>query len=308
MINESLRILVVYSQNSGKIMPFVVEQVEDLKTKGCDVDFFPIIGKGMVGYLKNRRRLLLKIKEFKPDVLHAHFGLSGLLANLQRKIPVVSTYHGCDINTFKLRIFSLFSIIFSKYNIFVSQKQVEKVKWLLNKKYQILPCGINLKDFYLEDKNDARIKMGLSVKGFYILFSSSFDRKEKNPMFAKNIIARIPDAELIELKGYSREEVKSLMNACDVGLMTSIREGSPMFVKEMLACRKPVVSTNVGDVEDMIGNIEGCYIIDFDIENAVNKVKLASQCHRIEVPAEIEDKYNSETIAENLIKIYHSVK
>ena len=36
--------------------------------------------------------------DFKPDIIHAHYGLSGLLANLQRSIPVVTTYHGSDIN------------------------------------------------------------------------------------------------------------------------------------------------------------------------------------------------------------------
>ena len=38
------------------------------------------------------------------------------------------------------------------------------------------------------------------------------------------------------------------MNACDVALLTSIHEGSPQFIKEALACNRPIVSTDVGDV------------------------------------------------------------
>lgn len=58
-------------------------------------------GKGINGYFKNLSAQK-KIKEFHPDIIHAHYGLSGLFANLQRKVPVVTTYHGSDINERKV--------------------------------------------------------------------------------------------------------------------------------------------------------------------------------------------------------------
>ena len=47
-------------------------------------------------------------------------------------------------------------------------------------------------------------------------------------------------------------------NAVDVTLMTSEREGSPLTVRESLACLTPVVSVDVGDVAQVIANLPAC--------------------------------------------------
>lgn len=47
-----------------------------------------------------------KKKEFQQDIVHAHFGLSGLFATLQRRIPTIITFHGSDINVKRNLIFS----------------------------------------------------------------------------------------------------------------------------------------------------------------------------------------------------------
>ena len=78
-----MRILIIASGNSTQISPFVKEQAESLIEQGLSVDFFLIKGKGLLGYLRNYFLLLKKIKSEKYDLLHAHYGLSGLLATLQ---------------------------------------------------------------------------------------------------------------------------------------------------------------------------------------------------------------------------------
>ena len=58
-----MRVLVVASFNKGRFAPFIVEQSETLKNAGCEVSFFGLQGKGVLGYLKNLSALKMKIKE-----------------------------------------------------------------------------------------------------------------------------------------------------------------------------------------------------------------------------------------------------
>lgn len=301
-----MKVLFVCSKNSGGISPFVSEQADALTDAGMQVDIFTIIGKGLIGYLRNFKRLKKTIREFKPDVVHAHYGLTGLLANLQRKAPVVTTFHGCDINRLSLRLFSYIPLLFSKFNIFVSAAQVIKVKSLAGK-HAVIPCGVDLNVFKPTSKVDARLQLGWETDKKYVLFSSNFDRPEKNAQLAKDALSLMPDITLVELKGFSREEVVLAMNAADVGLLTSFREGSPMFIKEMMACRRPVVSTNVGDVEEQLSGLKGCFIVPFDTCAVVNALNEAMAFESVEVDVERYQKIDNQYVASELIGIYSTI-
>ena len=257
-----MRILVVASFNKGHFAPFIFEQVNALKKQGCEIDFFGLQGKGLHGYLRNLPLLKQKIKAFCPDIIHAHYGLSGLLANLQRRVPVVTTYHGSDINDKKVLPFSKMAIRMSAWNVFVSRKTLEIAK--PKKKYILLPCGIDLSDLQLTEKAESRRKMGLQTDRKYILFAGAFDVPVKDAPLAKDAVACLQQGqvELLELKGYTREEVTLLMCAADAFLLTSQTEGSPQVIKEAMACGCPIVSLDVGDVKERVEGTEGCFVSD----------------------------------------------
>jgi glycosyltransferase involved in cell wall biosynthesis len=63
------------------------------------------------------------------------------------------------------------------------------------------------------------------------------------------------------------------MNACDVLLLVSDKEGSPMVVKEAMACNLPVVSVPAGDVAEIIADTEGCYLCLQDPKDAAEKLE-----------------------------------
>lgn len=256
-----MRVLVVCSKNSGKIAPFVTEQVDALNKLGVVTDYFTIEQKGWKGYLNSRKDLIKKITQFEPDLIHAHFGLSGLLANLQRKIPVITTYHGSDINNDKVFRFSKLAMHLSKYNIFVSQKNIDKAQ--VSKNFALIPCGVDTNVFYPKDKTECRKALNLDVDKKYILFAGAFENKVKNSVLAfeaVKILSVNHQIELLELKGYTREKVVLLMNAVDCCLMTSHTEGSPQFIKETMACNCPIVSTDVGDVKLNLQGLDGCFV------------------------------------------------
>jgi glycosyltransferase involved in cell wall biosynthesis len=301
-----MKVLFVAANNKSTFAPFVLDQAEALSSAGVEVELFGIRGNGVLGYLANRKDLIARIRKFNPDLVHAHYGLSGLLTNLQRKVPVITTYHGCDINRKDLRRISILTIWLSRFNIFVSNRQVDLVKRYMFE-FEVIPCGINLHDFIIKDKMAAREKLGLDPQKKYILFSSDFARPEKNASLAIEACKLIENAELLELKGYSRNEVVELMNAVDVGLLTSLREGSPMFVKEMLACRKPVVSTDVGDVSELIKNIEGCFIVPYDPQVIAARLKDAFNYPVIDVPEDKIKMIDNKLIATRLIDVYRKI-
>ncbi len=301
-----MRILVVASYNKGYYAPFIIEQAKAIEDKGHKVVFFGIQGKGFLGYMFNYFKLKKVIKTFSPQIIHAHYGLSGLLANLQRKIPVVTTFHGSDINNKKVLPFSKLAIVLSAYNIFVSQKTIDIAK--PKKSFILLPCGVDLDTFYHIEKEEARRILQIESNAHVVLFAGAFENAVKNPDLAKAAIQLLTDVDLKELKGYTRKEVNLLMNAVDLALMTSFTEGSPQFVKEALACGCPVVSVEVGDVKDLIGDVEGCYIAERNAQDIANKIKLVLQQNKRINGKEIVEKFDINEIAKQLSQLYQQIQ
>ena len=266
-----MKILILCSKNSGRIAPFITDQVEALQNAGVVCEYFTVEGKGVKGYLRNFIPMMCKIREFQPDIIHAHYGLSGLLANLQRKVPVVTTYHGSDINNPKVLRYSKVSIILSAWNIFVSDKNIQLAG--VKGKFSLIPCGVDTDIFRPIERKPVREKLEFRESDRIVLFAGAFDNPVKNPELAKEALAKVPDARLMEMKGYSRVQVAELMNAADVCLMTSHSEGSPQFIKEAMACGCPIVSVDVGDVAEILEGVEGCRIADKNAKDVALKIE-----------------------------------
>ena len=320
-----MKILKVASYNKNRYAPFIVEQVEALHQAGCEIDWFGVQGKGIAGYLKAIPHLQDKIREFKPDIIHAHYGLSCLLANIAtRRVPVVSTYHGSDINLASVRPFSKISMWLSAWNIFVSKRNMALAGAVEGEKCSLIPCGINLPMPWCELQNQNVEQLTLNQwvetvlpKGKkHVLFAGAFDNAVKDPKLAKSAICNLQfkmnsDAiELIELEGYNRDQVNALMYNCDAFLMTSKTEGSPQVIKEAMACGCPIASVDVGDVKERIEGLDGCYVVSSrdpkDIADALEKAFTyegrTKGRERI-----IEMGLTNEQVAKKIIKIYDQI-
>lgn len=299
-----MKVLIVASYNKGYYAPFILEQAQALRLCGVTVDFFGVTGKGIKGYIKAFPELKDKISEFAPDIIHAHYGLCGLLANLQRRVPVITTYHGSDINEKSVLPFSKLSMRLSKHNVFVSKKNVEIAG--ARKKYSLIPCGINLPETY--DKGEARSAMNLLPERKYVLFAGAFDNGVKNYPLARAAMDLLPDAELIELKGYGRSEVNMLMCAADAILMTSLTEGSPQVIKEAMVCGLPVVSVDAGDVAELTAGVEGCHVCDREPSALAEALEKAVGSGRTEGMKRILERgLTNDLVAQKVLDIYKSV-
>lgn len=330
-----MKILIVASDKGGHFAPFVEEQIAALQKIGVHVVRYAVTGKGILGYLRELPALKQMIRAEQPDVMHAHFGLCGVLANLQRSVPVVTTYHGSDINVPKILRFSKIAMRLSAWNIFVSQRNVaiafgcsdngdriSDIGKRLKQRSTLLPCGINLPKPWSEMQNQMFDQLTLNqwVHGIlkkdvkHVLFAGAFDNAVKDSALAQVTINQLSSegiqVELIELKGYNRDQVTALMYNCHALLMTSKTEGSPQVVKEAMACGCPIVSVDVGDVAERIEGVEGCYVVPTrnpkDIANALSKaIEFEGKTNGRE--RIIEMGLTNSQVAERLMTIYKSL-
>ncbi|MBK0404106.1 glycosyltransferase family 4 protein [Adhaeribacter sp. BT258] len=243
----------------------VKEQTDYLTSKyNLDSQIYFINGRqSAINYLKSIFSLNLFINKNKFDVIHIHFGLTGLflLFNPFIYIPTVLTIHGSDISSSKL--FGLLPIITKMVT-----KRVNKVIILNENMYSLLskynykliqiPCGINIKQF--------NIKRANNPISFTIGFPGDKRRPEKNFSLFEKIVKELRNThtniEIIEFHNFTRQEVIDNLSKLDCLLMTSFREGSPQIVKEAMAAGVPIISTKVGDVEKLLENVENCSVIN----------------------------------------------
>ena len=315
-----MKILIVGNNKPGHFAPFVEEQARALQQQGCEVVFFGVQGKGLMGYLRCLPALKRAIRKHQPDLIHAHYGLSGLLANLQRIVPVLTTYHGSDINVPSVLRFSKIAMRLSAWNIFVSKRNIAIAK--PTNKYTLLPCGVNLPLSWSEMQTQqveqltlnqwVQEKLNAGVK--YMLFAGAFDNAVKDAALAKAAINELAiegvQVELIELKGYNRDQVNALMYNCDALLMTSKTEGSPQVIKEAMACGCPIVSVDVGDVAERVSGVEGCYVVRTrepkDIAEALQRA-IAFEGKTNGRERILEMGLSNEQVAKRLMAIYQSL-
>lgn len=303
-----MKVLVLCSATDGGIAPFVKEQVDACAVEGeIYFDYAKIKNKGVLGYFIGYLSFLKKLIFSKYDLVHAHYGLSALLACLQPFKPVIVTFHGCDVNDPKTRRISKWAYRLCDHAIFVESEMPGKLN--ANKKYSIIPCGVNIDLFKPMDKLVAREKLNFKPTDKLALFSSGFDVPVKNPELAKKACEQINGLQLLELKNKSREEVSLLLNAVDLLLLTSIREGSPQIIKEALATNCPIVSTKVGDVSMRINGISNTFICEPNSNELSSKIKqvLSDPIRTNGRTRIIEQELDLESIAKKIITIYKNI-
>jgi glycosyltransferase involved in cell wall biosynthesis len=113
---------------------------------------------------------------------------------------------------------------------------------------------------------EARERLGLSLEKRYVLFPFSPTRSVKRFDVASAAVGRLAkeglDVELLTVSKVPNTEMPWYYSAADAMILCSDSEGSPTAVKEALACNLPVVSTDVGDVAEIVDGIAGIQICE----------------------------------------------
>jgi glycosyltransferase involved in cell wall biosynthesis len=316
-----VNVLFISSGNSANfaIAPFSKSQGESLKAKGIRLKYYPIVGKGLSGYVQNILPLKKYLKQHPFDLIHAHYALTGWVALMTLpRTPVVVSYMGCDTygdyDEKGRRVLSSYvNIVLSKILQLFVKKIIVKSRNLeayifCKKKVALIPNGVNLNVFKSMDKVEARKNLGLNLGKNYILFLGNPEDKRKNfPLvYQAQQICKQP-FEIIKPYPVLHHKIPWYLNACDVMVLSSFNEGSPNVIKEAMACNCPIVSVDVGDVKEIIAGTDGCYTCSYDTGDVAEKIKLALEFGRRTTGRDKIRHLDESMIAQKIIKIYENV-
>lgn len=329
-------------------LPFVTEQGEaiakvlrDMQSDGMSragalnepltlndepaVEYFLVKGN----YVTAVRELKKKIREFKPDIVHAHYGLSAITAELQGLVPVVTTFHNGETLNPIVNLMSSLMSLRAKHVIYVAQ-HIRDLSYFKAKNYSIIPCGVPMEQMIIMPKDEARRQLGWDLDKKYILFGGAFDNERKNYKLLAEAVERLMNERMnelgeivcIEMKGLSRAECVLRMCACDLFALPSHSEGSPQALKEAMACNCPCIATDIADVRELFGDEPGHWILrnprktherwDGDEKSLDEMVELLKEALAFEERTNgrkriSELELSNEQVAQSIIKIYEGI-
>ncbi len=299
---------------------FAKRQVSDLINEGhqCEIFFFNTKISPML-FIHQLISFQRKIKSFRPEIIHAHYGTyTAFFASLFHDVPLTVTFQGSDINhTTDVHPWR------EKLGKWMSRKAADKAKEIIcvsqkifdllpvgKEKSTIIPCGIDIRIFKPLQKVDCKKKLGLSNDTHYLFFNAN------NPIVKRLDIAEIViqklsqkhKIELLTLNGNVHpDDIPLYLNASDALLLCSDSEGSPMVIKEALACQIPIVSVAVGDVKERIQGVDHCFIVPQNVDAITEKIKSIIDQNLKETNGReklIHDQLDSITIIHQIITLY----
>jgi len=272
-----------FSYYKGNIAPFVKKPAEALLEKGIELDYFLIKKKGIIGYISNIWLLKKHLYMGKYDIIHAHYGYCGIVSYFSSiKEKVVVSFMGSDLLG-NVNMYGEYSII-GKLSILLNQFFAKKydfnivksaeMKKILSKNVSVISNGVALDTFFPIDKNIAREKLNITLEKKIILFIGDSEMPVKNYKLASKAIEllNIDDIELRTVSGVSQKKLNLYYNSANLLLLTSFHEGSPNVIKEAMSTNCPIVSTPVGDVPELIKDIDGCYLCSYNEKDVADKI------------------------------------
>ncbi|MBD1430377.1 N-acetyl-alpha-D-glucosaminyl L-malate synthase BshA [Sphingobacterium litopenaei] len=259
----------------------------------------------------------------KLDVLHVHYAIPHASAAYLAKqilktyginIPVVTTLHGTDITlvgkdkTFKPVV--TFSINESDGVTTVSEnlKSQTLESFDITRDIQVIPNFIDLTRFV--NKNREHFKKAIAPGNERIMVHTSNFRKVKNTQDVVRIFHEVSKTipskllmvgdgpersnaeELSRQLGISQsvrflgkqDAVEEILSVSDLFLMPSSSESFGLAALEAMACRVPVISSNIGGLPEL--NVQGVTGFLSDVGNieemAQNAIHILEDCDRLE--------------------------
>lgn len=257
------------------------------------IDYTSKLGKTTISklkYLNVLTTLKKKIKEFKPDILHAHYASSyGLLGALAGFHPYIISVWGSDVYDFPRKSF-LHRIVL-RYNLsradrvlstsLIMAKEISKYSC---KQIQVTPFGVDLhlfkKDGVFKPKDEFIVGTVKSLSSVYRidLLISAFKLvvcNNQNTNLKLQIVGDGPDKDKLKLLtrglGIDRyvdftgkienNQLPNYYNDFSVFVALSDSESFGVVAVEAMACECPVIVSNAEGFTEVVIDNETGYIV-----------------------------------------------
>lgn len=303
---------------------FAKRQVQDLILEGHECETFYFNTKiSPILFLRQLISYKKKINTFQPDIIHAHYGTyTAYFSSSFHNYPLIITFQGSDINhTTDVHPWR------EKMGKWMSKRAAQRANGIIcvsqkifdllplgKEKARIIPCGIDVRIFKPMDREECKKKLNISSTSRYIFFNAN------NPVVKRLDIAQAVvkelsatyQVELLSLNGNVHpDEIPVYLNACDALLLCSDSEGSPMVIKEALACQIPIVSVAVGDVSDRIADVDNCFLVQQNTIEIASKLNYIFEHPNMRTSGReklAKDHLDSVTVIGQIIQVYSSCK
>lgn len=301
---------------------FVKTQVESLTELGVHCELEIIRGKSSrLDYLWAVKRVRRWVRSGGFDVVHAHYGTSGVVALSQKRCPTVVSFCGSDLlgepdghgGTTPLGALQTGLSRWAARNASeVIVKSAELGRALgVQRKFHVIPNGVDFEIFRPIERARACEQLSLDPAVRRVLFAGRVGVPRKRfPLIQQAVAALSAQGDQVDLMTFSgrpQNELALAMNASDVLVLASIHEGSPNVVKEAMASNLSVVSTRVGDVEELFGDEPGYFLADPTVDDIKDKISSALAFGRTRGRDKIAH-LSLPNVAARVLKVYEAAR
>lgn len=301
---------------------FVKRQIESLQALGLECDVLFIEGyRSRWEYARAAWHVLrLNWSKARPLLIHSHGGETAVSICWYRRGSVLLSYCGSDVLGSARADGRL--LYWTRPRRFAFQQMARlmsatvtksaEMEAMLTKRLRarnvVIPNGVDRSLFWPMPRDDARRQLGWPSAELIVLFAAdpAVVRKrywlaEAACREARRSVGRV---RLIAAGDIPPDSMPLHMAAADCLLLTSSIEGSPNVVKEAVACDLPVVSTDVGDVREILQGVEPSWICASDpLELAAAVVKCLTVRQRSNGRMRSE-RLGQEQIGARLLELY----
>jgi glycosyltransferase involved in cell wall biosynthesis len=214
---------------------------------------------------------------FRPDIVHTHTAKAGAVGRiaglLYRRPKFIHTFHGHVFHGYygkwKTRLFIAIERMLARLNtdriVVLSEQQLHEIRDEFRvgraEQFAIVPLGIDLDEIRSASIEHEELVIGIVGRLTAI----------KNHDLFLRVARRVPASFVIYGDGAERAALeqrapgnvrfagtrpaREIYAEVDIVALTSRNEGTPLALIEAMACGKPVISTAVGGVVDLLGAI-----------------------------------------------------